>query len=76
MNKYEYYIYIVYVKLIYTSFLLFRYIIAPNGQNVTKEFLETGTYHIEVRRKKYPAKMYLRSPFDPQNKRLLGVYTI
>ena len=39
MNKYEYYIYIVYVKLIYTSFLLFRYIIAPNGQNVTKELI-------------------------------------
>lgn len=56
--------------------MLSRYITAPNGQNVTKEFLETGTYQIEVRRKKYSAKMYLQSPFDPQNKRLLGVYTI
>ncbi|XP_011689604.1 PREDICTED: sarcosine dehydrogenase, mitochondrial [Wasmannia auropunctata] len=52
------------------------FITAPNGQNVTKEFLETGTYQIAARRKKYPAKMYLESPFDPQNKRLLGVYTI
>ncbi|XP_011259661.2 sarcosine dehydrogenase, mitochondrial [Camponotus floridanus] len=52
------------------------YITAPNGQNITKEFLETGTYQIEAMRKKYPARMYLRSPFDPQNKRTLGIYTI
>ncbi|XP_014477949.1 PREDICTED: sarcosine dehydrogenase, mitochondrial isoform X2 [Dinoponera quadriceps] len=52
------------------------YITAPNGQNITKEFLETGTYHIEVMRKKYPAKMYLHSPFDPQNKRLQGIYVM
>lgn len=55
--------------------LLFRYITAPNGQNITKEFLETGAYQIEVMRKRYPATMHLRSPFDPHNKRLLGLYT-
>ncbi|XP_011352418.2 sarcosine dehydrogenase, mitochondrial isoform X2 [Ooceraea biroi] len=52
------------------------YITAPNGQNITREFLETGTYQIEVMGKRYPAKMYLQSPFDPHNKRLSGVYTI
>lgn len=49
---------------------------APNGQNVTKEFLETGTYQIEAMGKRYPAKMYLQSPFDPQNKRLQGTYVM
>jgi len=58
----------------YTLLLSIRYIKAPNGQNITKEFLETGTYQIEARGKRYPAKMYLQSPFDPQNKRLLGIY--
>ncbi|XP_020288905.1 sarcosine dehydrogenase, mitochondrial [Pseudomyrmex gracilis] len=52
------------------------YIRLPNGQNITKEFLETGTYQIEARGKKYPAKIYLQSPFDPDNKRMLGVYTM
>ncbi|XP_072748351.1 sarcosine dehydrogenase, mitochondrial-like isoform X2 [Anoplolepis gracilipes] len=52
------------------------YITAPNGQNITKEFLETGTYQIEAMRKRYPARMYLQSPFDPHNKRILGKYTM
>lgn len=54
----------------------FRYIRVPNGQNITREFLETGTYQIEARGKRYSAKMYLESPFDPDNKRMLGVYNV
>lgn len=57
-------------------FFYIRYIKAPNGQNITKEFLETGAYQIEVMKKKYPAKMYLHSPFDPHNKRLQGIYVM
>jgi hypothetical protein len=57
-------------------FIIYRYIRALNGQNITREFLETGTYQIEAMGKRYPAKMYLQSPFDPHNKRLLGTYTI
>lgn len=58
------------------TFFLSRYITAPNGQNITKEFLETGSYQIEAMRKKYPARMYLQSPFDPHGKRTLGIYTM
>lgn len=61
---------------LYIYVFLSRYITAPNGQNITKEFLETGTYQIEAMRKRYPARMYLKSPFDPHNKRISGIYTI
>jgi len=64
------------IAFILFTFIIYRYIRAPNGQNITREFLETGTYQIEVMGKRYPAKMYLQSPFDPHNKRLLGTYTI
>ncbi|XP_043254567.1 sarcosine dehydrogenase, mitochondrial isoform X1 [Colletes gigas] len=50
------------------------YIEHPNGENVTKEFLQTGSYEIEVMGERHTANLYLRSPFDPQNKRLMGIY--
>ena len=50
------------------------YVKHPNGENVTKEFLESGNYEIEVMGKRYSLDLYLRSPFDPQNQRLLGIY--
>lgn len=51
-----------------------RYVKHPDGENVTKEFLESGNYEIEVMGKRYLLDLYLRSPFDPQNQRLLGIY--
>lgn len=50
------------------------YIKHPKGQNITNEYLQTGTYEIEIMGEKYPANIYLQSPFDPQNKRLRGIY--
>ncbi|CAB0037881.1 unnamed protein product [Trichogramma brassicae] len=50
------------------------YIKHPRGEMVTKEFLEAGNYEVEIKGKLFPADMYLKSPFDPQNKRLLNVY--
>ncbi|XP_012253528.2 sarcosine dehydrogenase, mitochondrial [Athalia rosae] len=50
------------------------YVTHPEGENVTKHYLESGSYEIEIMGKKYPAKLYLHSPFDPENKRLHGVY--
>ncbi|XP_066595213.1 sarcosine dehydrogenase, mitochondrial [Prorops nasuta] len=50
------------------------YIKHPNGQNITKEYLESGSYEIEVRGKRYPATLYIRSPFDRENERVLGIY--
>lgn len=46
----------------------------PKGHNVTKEFLNSGQYEIEVMGKRYPAMLHPESPFDPTNQRLLGHY--
>nr|XP_033339035.1 sarcosine dehydrogenase, mitochondrial [Megalopta genalis] len=46
----------------------------PNGENITDEFLKNGNYEIEVMGKRYKAESYLKSPFDPQNKRIKGIY--
>ncbi|XP_076233334.1 sarcosine dehydrogenase, mitochondrial-like [Calliopsis andreniformis] len=50
------------------------YINHPNGGIVTNEFLQTGSYEIENMGERYKADVYLRSPFDPQNERLMGIY--
>ncbi|XP_015176578.1 PREDICTED: sarcosine dehydrogenase, mitochondrial [Polistes dominula] len=50
------------------------YIKHPGGQNITDEYLQTGIYEIEIMGKKYSSDIYLKSPFDPQNKRLRGIY--
>lgn len=52
----------------------FRYIKHPNDESLSTEFLHSGKYEVEISGKKYPADMYLKSPFDPQNKRLLNIY--
>ncbi|XP_058806146.1 sarcosine dehydrogenase, mitochondrial [Phymastichus coffea] len=49
------------------------YIKHPKDEIVTNEFLMSGKYEVEIRGKMYPAQMYLKSPFDPHNKRLLDV---
>ena len=41
---------------------------------MTNEYLEAGNYEIEVMGTKYPAQIYLQSPFDRENKRLKGQY--
>jgi sarcosine dehydrogenase len=46
----------------------------PKGQILTDEFLKSGNYHIEVLDKRYPATLFLKSPFDPKSQRLLGQY--
>nr|XP_968443.1 PREDICTED: sarcosine dehydrogenase, mitochondrial [Tribolium castaneum] len=50
------------------------YIEHPKGKIVTDEFLKSGNYQIEVLDKRYPATVFLKSPFDPKNQRLLGQY--
>ncbi|KAJ8941399.1 hypothetical protein NQ314_010399 [Rhamnusium bicolor] len=50
------------------------YIVHPKGEVVDGEFLKSGTYQIEVRNKKYPATLFLKSPFDPNHQRVRGLY--
>lgn len=41
---------------------------------MTNQFIESGAYEIEIMGKKYPAQVFLRSPFDPEGQRLQGQY--
>ncbi|XP_058809540.1 sarcosine dehydrogenase, mitochondrial-like isoform X1 [Phymastichus coffea] len=50
------------------------YIKHPQDQILTNEFLQSGEYQVQIMGKMYPAQMYLKSPFDPHNKRLLNEY--
>ncbi|CAH0561302.1 unnamed protein product [Brassicogethes aeneus] len=50
------------------------YVEHPKNQVLTKEFLRSGKYSIEVRNKKYPATFHMKSPFDPKNLRVKGKY--
>ncbi|CAG2068387.1 unnamed protein product [Timema podura] len=50
------------------------YIHHPEGRRVTEEFLHSGQYEVEVMGKRFKANVHLKSPFDPQRKRLKGQY--
>lgn len=44
------------------------------GDVITKEYMNSGNYEIEVLGKRYKAQLHLKSPFDPTGQRLLGNY--
>lgn len=52
----------------------FRYIEQPKRDVIKEDFLTSGSYEIEVMSKKYPATLYIKSPFDPSHQRLYGRY--
>lgn len=51
-----------------------RYIQDSNNIPITKEFLENGHYQLEVMGKRFDATLTLKSPLDPENKRVQGIY--
>jgi sarcosine dehydrogenase len=53
---------------------MFRYIKRPDNEIITTEYLKSGKYEVEILGQMFPAEIYLKSPFDPQNKRLLNHY--
>ncbi len=54
--------------------MAYGYITHPQGEAVTLDYLRAGTYQIEHIGKQYSANLHLRSPFDPKNKRVKGIY--
>ncbi|XP_023307143.2 sarcosine dehydrogenase, mitochondrial [Lucilia cuprina] len=50
------------------------YIQRTDGEKIDNEYIKTGDYEIDVLGKRYKAKCHLRSPFDPEGKRVLGNY--
>lgn len=50
------------------------YIRCPSGENITTDFIESGQYEVEILGVRRKANVHLKSPFDPDNKRLQGIY--
>lgn len=53
---------------------MFSYVHHPDGAIVSNKFLETGNYEIEIMGKRYNANLHLKSPFDPEDERVHGIY--
>ncbi|XP_067931861.1 sarcosine dehydrogenase, mitochondrial-like isoform X2 [Watersipora subatra] len=50
------------------------YVRNPNGSAVQKDFIESGKYQLDRMGERLSASAYLKSPFDMQNNRLMGIY--
>ena len=46
------------------------YIARPDKTTVDDEWILGGSYKIEVEGSKIPAKVHIKSPYDPDNKRM------
>ncbi|XP_059494222.1 sarcosine dehydrogenase, mitochondrial isoform X2 [Stegostoma tigrinum] len=55
--------------------IAYGYIRDPDGGVVTPDFVKRGEYSLERMGVSYPAKVHLKSPFDPNNKRVKGIYS-
>ncbi|XP_064420418.1 sarcosine dehydrogenase, mitochondrial [Latimeria chalumnae] len=52
----------------------YGYIRNPDGGSVSPDFIRSGEYALEKMGVVFPAKAHLKSPFDPENKRVKGIY--
>ncbi|XP_075870040.1 sarcosine dehydrogenase, mitochondrial [Nelusetta ayraudi] len=52
----------------------YGYIRNPDGGVVNNDFIKSGEFTLERMGVTYKAKAHIRSPFDPENKRVKGVY--
>jgi 4-methylaminobutanoate oxidase (formaldehyde-forming) len=43
-----------------------------NAEGVSAEFIKSGRFEINVSGNRFPARAYLRAPYDPQRKRILA----
>lgn len=52
----------------------YGYIRNPEGTKVTMDFMKSGTYSINRMGDMIPATIHTKTPFDPKNKRVKGIY--
>uniref|UniRef100_A0A8C9X2I1 Sarcosine dehydrogenase n=1 Tax=Sander lucioperca TaxID=283035 RepID=A0A8C9X2I1_SANLU len=52
----------------------YGYIRNPAGGVVSADFIKSGEFTLEKMGVTYEAKAHLKSPFDPENKRIKGIY--
>ena len=53
----------------------YGYVRHHKGHTVTNNYVTAGQYSIERLGHAIPAHVHTRSPFDPDNKRVKGIYT-
>ncbi|KAM7092717.1 sarcosine dehydrogenase, mitochondrial isoform 4-T8 [Molossus nigricans] len=54
--------------------LAYGYVRDPSGGPVSLDFVKSGSYSLERMGVTYPAQAHVKSPFDPDNKRVKGIY--
>ncbi|XP_015449825.1 sarcosine dehydrogenase, mitochondrial isoform X4 [Pteropus alecto] len=54
--------------------IAYGYVRDPSGGLVSPDFVKSGDYALERMGVTYPAQAHLKSPFDPDNKRVKGIY--
>ncbi|XP_040819296.1 sarcosine dehydrogenase, mitochondrial [Ochotona curzoniae] len=54
--------------------IAYGYVREPSGGPVSLDFVKSGEYALERMGVSYTAQAHLKSPFDPDNKRVKGVY--
>ena len=52
----------------------YGYVHSQNGEPLTLKYLAEGDYAIESMDVKHKAKIHLKPLFDPENKRIQGIY--
>ena len=52
----------------------YGYVRHPEGERVTPAWLRAGNYSIEIKGTHYPATFHAKTPFDPENLRIKGIY--
>lgn len=50
------------------------YVSRKDGEIIDYNYLTQGTYEVDILGKRYKAECHLTSPFDPDGKRILGIY--
>lgn len=54
--------------------IAFGYVQRPDGGPVTTDFLKNGRWQLESMLNLFDATLHVRSPFDPKNLRVKGIY--
>ncbi|XP_041481408.1 sarcosine dehydrogenase, mitochondrial-like [Lytechinus variegatus] len=52
----------------------YGYVQKPDGSTVTNAYLKEGEYTVERMGEIFPAQIHLKTPFDPSNNRIKGIY--
>lgn len=54
--------------------IAYGYVSHHDGLPVSLDYLKSGTYTIEHLGQRVSAQIHIKSPFDPENRRIKGIY--